>query len=93
MAFHVLVPKKDEACVGEIDRGLKNKWNFRWLEEEIKVEKLGIAVRVGDTIGKINKPGQAACSLCSSVIRQGSQFPADLRNFFTSSSSAKFSVV
>ena len=48
---------------------MKNKWNFRWIEEEVQVKKF--TVKIGDSINKVNLPGKASCSLCHSVINYG----------------------
>ena len=63
---------KDQfALVREVDEKVKNKWNFRWIEEEIQVKEF--TVKIGDSINKVNLPGKASCSLwlCHSVINYG----------------------
>ena len=58
--------KDQSALVREVDEKVKNKWNFRWIEEEIQVKEF--IVKIGDSINKVNLPGKASCSLCHSVI-------------------------
>ena len=48
---------------------MKNKRNFRWIEEVIQVTEF--SVKIGDNINKVNLPGKASCSLCHSVIYYG----------------------
>ena len=60
--------KGQSALVREVDEKVKNKWNFRWIEEEIAVKEF--TVKIGDSI-KVNLPGKASCSLCHSVINYG----------------------
>ena len=61
--------KDQSALVREVDEKVKNKWNFRWIEEEIQVKEF--TVKIGDSINKVNLPGKASCSLCHSVINYG----------------------
>ena len=61
--------KDQSALVREVDEKVKNKWNFRWIEEEIQVKEF--TVKIGDSISKVNLPGKASCSLCHSVINYG----------------------
>ena len=48
--------KGQSALVREVDEKVKNKWNFRWIEEEIEVKEF--TVKIGDNINKVNLPGQ-----------------------------------
>lgn len=66
MAYHVLT-KGQEATVKEIDKDCRNKWNFKWLDEEVMVEPYG-RVRLGDSIAKINVSGKARCEWCHSLL-------------------------
>ena len=75
--------KGEKALVSEIDASVKNKWNWRWLEEKIetsltlsygkdrKVRKVEICA--SDCIQKISAPGQAFCFWCQETIRYGSK--------------------
>ena len=40
--------KDQSALVREVDEKVKNKWNFRWIEEEIQVKEF--TVKIGDSI-------------------------------------------
>lgn len=68
--------EKDSVLAKEIDKdaGLKNTWNFSWLQEpvELKWREKEKERSVGDTISKINEAGKAVCSLCEDVIKYGS---------------------
>lgn len=57
--------------IKEIDKDVKNKWNFRWIEEVVVVKEF--SVKFGDDIEKINVPGKATCKLCTAVINYGSK--------------------
>ena len=38
--------KDQSALVREVDEKVKNKWNFRWIEEEIHVKELERIIQV-----------------------------------------------
>ena len=61
--------KDQSALVREADEKVKNKWNFRWIEEVIQVKEF--TVNIGDNINKVNLPEKVSCSLCHSVINYG----------------------
>lgn len=68
------VTAAEKAVVADINSEVKNKWNFRWLEEK-KTVKVTIYVDgkktertvemcVGDSIAKANAAGAAICEWC-----------------------------
>ena len=72
--------EKDSVLAKKIDKdaGVKNSWNFSWLQETVqlkwreKEKTKSVDVKLGNTISKINEPGKAVCSLCEDVIKYGS---------------------
>ena len=74
--------KDQSALVREVDEKVKNKWNFRWIEEEIQVKEF--TVKIGDSINKVNLPGKASCSLCHSVINYGGRGTSALKEHLLS---------
>ena len=63
--------EKDKLQVKEVDKSVKNKFSYRWLEKAVTVKDL--TVRLFEDIKKINVPGQAQCRLCSKQINYGSR--------------------
>ncbi len=59
--------KRDEAQVKEIDKTVKNKWNWKWLDKVID------DVNVGDFIRKLSQCGMAFCTWCRSEINYASR--------------------
>ena len=69
-----IIEKCDEAQLLEIDKGVKNKFRWEWLDKYINVVSIDqqktISVRVGDFIKKVDK---ALCTVCSSAVIYGSR--------------------
>ena len=67
----------DKAIVKEIDKNVKNKWSWRWSENEVTrdVPRLGRSVtyKIKDCISKIDEPGFAFCTWCRDKIAYGSE--------------------
>ena len=61
------------ARITEIDKGIKNRWNWKWMEE-----KDSNGVFLSDYVRKINKPGYARCIICHCDIRYGAGGKGDL---------------
>jgi hypothetical protein len=69
-----VIQSRDSATIKSVDKGIKNKFKWGWLDEEIEIssaEGKKITIKIGDTIQKLNTPGQAWCLLCSSTIAYG----------------------
>lgn len=66
---------KADACLArEVDKSVKNKFRFEWLETAVvlKSKKLGpMDVKLADCIEKIDVPGKATCTYCKDVISYG----------------------
>lgn len=73
-AIMVRTLKKDEPT-REIDKGVKNKFNWRWLEHNISVTVDGSVVqcKLGECIAKVDVPGKAECTWCKDIINYGSR--------------------
>ena len=52
-----VLSEKDFSKVKEIDKSVKNKFSFKWLEKTVTVGEL--TIRQCDDIRKLNLPGQA----------------------------------
>ena len=71
--------KENMALVKEIDKSVKNKFRFEWLEKtvtiKIKVDKKthNVVEKVGDFIAKCDIPGKAKCTYCNDIISYGSR--------------------
>ena len=67
----------DKATVKEIDKQCKNKWSWKWTDEEISrdVPRLGRSVtyKFKDCIDKVDEQGVAFCSWCKDKICYGSE--------------------
>jgi len=78
----------EKALAREIDKGggVKNCWNFTWLEESVHIhytedgKKKNIVVQLGEAIAKIDKPGKALCSLCGDLLNYASNGKKTLKN-------------
>lgn len=64
--MHRKLAENEKAQAAEVDRGVKNKWNFRWLAEKIKVtviltdkKEKHVELCVGDSICKVATAGEA----------------------------------
>ncbi len=59
-----------------IDSGVKNKWNWNWLQHsvEVQLEKHGVKTfKLEAIFQKIDVPGKAWCTTCESEINYGSR--------------------
>ena len=71
--------RSDNINIRISDYRIKNKFNWSWLEEIIEVVvpdskgggKTAINIKLGDTIKKIDEPGQAYCEICMLVVSYG----------------------
>ena len=67
--FGKLLTVADKALVSEIDKSVKNKWTFNWLDESVKATitktvgkqkvQVEVSTQVRQSIHKIDKAGQA----------------------------------
>jgi hypothetical protein len=69
-------PKGEIILCRGIDKNVKNKFRYEWLETVVKVEskKHGLAeteVKLSDCIDKIDIAGKATCKYCSDLINYG----------------------
>lgn len=70
--------QKNDANVGVVDKDLKNKFRWSWLDHEVKVihvkdgRELSCTVEENG-IKKIAVAGKAYCSLCGDMISYGSK--------------------
>ena len=53
--------------VKEVERNIRNKWNWSWLEE-----KDGNGDFMSEYIRKINQPGKATCVWCNKMLKYAS---------------------
>ena len=74
----VYINKGEELDLKAVESGVKNKLNWSWLEETMQVTlpeskgvKATIDIIVGQSIKKIDRPGQAYCQLCPMIINYG----------------------
>ena len=87
--MHRKLKPPEKAIAVQVDAGLKNKWNFSWLDATVKTKlQLGntmkeMELRVGDTINKIDVAGQAFCDLCADALKYGSRGKVSLTNHLT----------
>lgn len=77
-----ILENSQKALIKTLEQNVKNKWNFNWLEEEVKVQEFN--VKLGDTIVKINSAGKALCQLCNSVINYGGRGKCTLKGHIKS---------
>eukprot|EP00745_Piridium_sociabile_P018945 TRINITY_DN2870_c0_g1_i2.p2 TRINITY_DN2870_c0_g1~~TRINITY_DN2870_c0_g1_i2.p2 ORF type:complete len:102 (-),score=18.69 TRINITY_DN2870_c0_g1_i2:106-411(-) len=78
----------EKALAREIDKsgGVKNCWNFQWLQEKVQInwkedgKERNVEVQLGDTIAKIDKVGKALCSLCDDLLSYASNGKKALKN-------------
>lgn len=80
--MHQVIKKGDQVRVREIDAGVKNKFNWSWLDEKEVVK--GITVTLGDHVVKVDLPGKAWCQLCSASITYGGRGKKTIINHVTS---------
>ena len=61
----------------ETDSDVKNKWKPEWLDEKLTLKHPDpdndqvMTVVYGETVKKLDEPGQAYCGLCKSIVRYG----------------------
>ena len=67
-----VLTKSDIVKVKEIDRNVKNKFSFPWLERTVEIAS-GLKVSLGDDIAKTDDAGQAVGKLCNKHISYGSR--------------------
>ena len=73
----------EKATVTEVDATMKNKWNWKWLEEKVQTnvtltrEKDCVSCNMegcmGGLIHKVNQLSQALCAWCHEIIKYGSK--------------------
>ena len=54
----------DKAAVKTIDAGVKNKWSWKWQQEELRldIKKIGpVVYKLSDCIEKVDVAGVAYC--------------------------------
>ena len=56
--------KSDIVKIKEIDRNVKNKFSFAWLERTVEIAS-GLKESLGDDIAKTDDAGQGVCKLCN----------------------------
>ena len=59
---------RDNADVSTIDKGVKNKFKWNWLEEKDSNKMF-----YSDWVRKVDLPGRALCLLCNTLLKYGSQ--------------------
>jgi hypothetical protein len=62
------------ANIKEVDRGVKNEFNWKWLEETDENGDF-----LSDYVRKINQPGRAFCTWCNDTLKYGSSGKRDLK--------------
>ena len=67
-----VLTKSDIVKVKEIDRNVKKKFSFAWLERTVEIAN-GLKVSLGDDIAKTDNARQAVCKLCNKHINYGSR--------------------
>lgn len=84
----------EKALATHIDSGVKNKWNFKWLEEKLnttvfiglkdkKIER-NVELCVGDSIWKAHSAGVAICEWCGDNLKYEGKGKAALLKHMTS---------
>lgn len=70
-----VLERKDASRVKEIDKHIKNKFRWDWLEREIvdTVGKKEVTTLFCDFIRKIDRPGKALCTWCQDTIDYGTR--------------------
>ena len=72
MALSVAFVQRDAAVdVKEIDKTIKNKWNWSWCDKVLFAGSPDQHL-VGDCFRKLNQAGDAFCTCCQATIRYGS---------------------
>ena len=71
--------KDNQARVLEIDKGIKNKFRWEWLEKQVTLTwKIGkpteqVTENIADFIAKCDMPGKAQCIYCKDFLSYGSR--------------------
>ena len=76
-----ILDTNEEQFVRESDKGVKEKWKWSWLEEDVEIKlpgKSGIADKVKYNLGefarKVDILGKSMCTLCNKLINYGNHF-------------------
>lgn len=82
-----VLSKNEESRIKEIDKNVKNKFSYKWLERSVEVKLLDetVTVYLGDNFVKCDLPGQVSCNLCSKQINYGSRGAVALEDHVRSS--------
>lgn len=58
-----IIERPDELLVFDIDKDIKNKFKWEWLEKSIEVTLAGRSTKrqLGECIRKVNEPGKVLC--------------------------------
>ena len=85
MALSVAFVQRDAAVdVKEIDKTIKNKWNWSWCDKVLFPGSPDQHL-VGDCFRKLNQAGDAFCTCCQATIRYGSSGWTSLQKHATKS--------
>lgn len=74
-----LIEKADTSVIAEIDKDVKNKFRWAWLEKSVTLSvKIGkkteeVTELLRDYVGKCDVAGKAQCLYCSELINYGSR--------------------
>ncbi|XP_061735326.1 uncharacterized protein LOC133538062 isoform X1 [Nerophis ophidion] len=70
-----VLERKDASRVKDIDKHVKNKFRWDWMERTITdiVGKKEVTILFGDFIRKIDRPGKVLCTWCQDNIEYGSR--------------------
>ena len=69
MGKHAIMERGGRSNAREIDKSVKNKWDWEWLEKSIDVK--GVTYAVHKFLRKLNKPGDALCIVCDTSFSYG----------------------
>ena len=60
--------RRDDSDIKEIDRGVKNKFNWNWLEEKDSNDMF-----LSEWVRKVDAAGKAICLVCNLTMKYGGE--------------------
>ena len=73
--------EQDKGTVRDIDKNCKNKWAWKWTDEELVLKLKGqdIPYKLGDCIKKVDVEGSAWCIFCNERVNYGGRGKKQLK--------------
>lgn len=74
-----LLSREDESRVQEIDKDIKNKFKWKWLEKQVTISvkfhrtTQNVTETLAAFVKKVDIPGKALCIYCNDLINYGSR--------------------